>query len=235
MGKQEHYRNEYKRLHPKWTDSMTIYGNLIGEEVKSGTKVLDIGCGHGEFLKDIYARTQHTYGLDPDKIGLKKNTIIKHKHVGMADEIPFKDNFFDVVVSAWVLEHVENPEKVFGEIYRVLKPGGKVIFITPNSWNYIVWINRVIPDRFHDYLTKKLYGRQENDTFKVHYRVNSVGKINKILGGIGFKQSKMILNGDPTYISFSKTLFKISTGIEWILNWNPLRKMKVHIIAEYEK
>ncbi|MBU1445759.1 class I SAM-dependent methyltransferase, partial [Patescibacteria group bacterium] len=227
MSKQEHYRSRYKRNHPEWIDSMTIYGDLIDKEVKVGTKVLDIGCGHGEFLKDIYSRTEGTYGLDPDEAGLKKNTIIKHKNVGLADEIPFENNFFDVVVSAWVLEHVADPEKVFGEIYRVLKPGGKVIFITPNSWNYIVWINRLIPDKFHDYLTKKLYGRQENDTFKVHYRVNSVGKIEKILSKIGFKKSRIIVNGDPTYISFSNILFHISCLIEWVLNLRPFQKTKV--------
>lgn len=36
---------------------------------------------------------------------------------------------FDLVVMGWVAKHLENPQKVFNEIHRVLKPGGKVIFL----------------------------------------------------------------------------------------------------------
>ena len=95
--------------------------------------------------------------------------------------MPFKDNFFDVVVCAWVLEHLSDPNKAFKEIYRVLKPGGKVIFITPNALNYNVWLIRLIPDRFHDFLTKKLYNRQENDTFSKKYLINTPPKIDDLL------------------------------------------------------
>jgi len=235
MNKQEHYRQEYRCLKPKWLDSLNLYRNIIDSYTTSKTKILDVGCGHGDFLKSVHDKTIHSYGLDPDKDALVKNTFIKNKKVGVVEKLPFESNFFDLVVSAWVLEHLPDPQKAFQEIFRVLKPGGKVVFLTPNVWNYNVWIIRLIPEKFHDFLTKKLYDRQEHDTYSKYYRINSVKKIAETLESIGFKKSQLILNGDPSYISFNNILFRFACLLEKIMDWRPLRFTKVHIIGVYEK
>jgi SAM-dependent methyltransferase len=235
MNKQEYYRQEYRRLKPDWQDSLHLYRNLIDSHTNSETKILDVGCGHGDFLKPVYDKTIYSYGIDPDKEALDKNVFIKNKTVGTIEKLPFESNFFDLVVSAWVLEHLPDPEKAFQEIFRVLKPGGKVIFLTPNVWNYNVWIIRLIPEKFHDFFTKKLYNRQEHDTYPKQYRINSVKKIAKILNQIGFKKSQLILNGDPSYISFNTLFFKFACFLEKILDLKRLRFMKVHLIGIYEK
>ena len=49
--------------------------------------------------------------------------------------LPFKDGYFDIVFSKSVIEHFYYPEKIFKEVFRVLKPGGKVITLTPD-WTY---------------------------------------------------------------------------------------------------
>lgn len=235
MSKQEYYRQEYQRLKPNWRDSLTIYRDIISQTTNSNIRILDVGCGHGDFLKPVHAKTIHSYGLDPDKDAIAKNTFIKNITVGTVENLPFESNFFDLVISAWVLEHLPDPQKAFQEILRVLKHGGKVIFLTPNIWNYNVWIIRLIPEIFHDFFTKKLYDRQEHDTYPKQYRSNSVKKIAKTLETIGFKKSQIILNGDPSYISFNNILFKFACLLEEILDWQPLRFMKVHIIVIYEK
>ncbi len=235
MNKQDYYKKKYKQINKKWEDSLIIYKNLIDTHVNKNTKLLDIGCGHGDFLKSIHDKTKFSYGIDPDKRAIEKNNFIKHKFVGFADNMPFEDNFFDVAVLTWVLEHIENPEASFKEIYRVLKPGGVVIFLTPNVYNYVVWLIRLIPDFLHDPLNRKLFNRQENDTYPKYYRINSKRAINNYLTKIGFKEDKFILNGDPTYISFNDILFKISVFIEKILNLSFLKFAKVHIIGVYKK
>ncbi|MDP3941956.1 MAG: class I SAM-dependent methyltransferase [bacterium] len=235
MRKQEWYRQEYRRIRPEWRDSLSIYRDVIDEATNSDTRILDVGCGHGELLKPVYDKTLHTYGVDPDKEALDKNTLIKNTVVGTVEDLPFEGNFFDLVVSEWVLEHLPDPEKAFREIYRVLKPGGRVIFLTPNVWNYNVWIIRAIPNRFHDFFTKKLYERQEGDTYPVQYKINSVKRIAKTLEPIGFKKSQMILNGDPSYISFNRPLFALACLLEKVLDLEPLNFAKVHLIGVYEK
>lgn len=235
MNKQETYRKKYKSENPDWLDSQSLYRKLIDELVDSNTKILDIGCGHGDFMKEVYDNTNFSYGVDPDSSALEKNTFIKHKFVASAEKLPFEDNTFDVVVSAWVLEHLPNPKESFSEIFRVLKPGGKVIFLTPNVWNYNVWIIRIIPEIFHDFLTKRLYARKENDTYPKKYKINSPKTIKNTLQKIGFKEDQLILNGDPSYISFNEFLYKFAVLIEKILDRKSLNFMKVHLIGVFEK
>ena len=234
-NRQEFYRYLYRHLKPGWEDSLAIYIRSISQHVHTDTHVLDIGCGHGDFLRDVYARTPHTYGIDPDAEALASNSIIQHTTVGSTDQLLFEDQFFDLVVSAWVLEHLEQPEQAFQEVYRVLKPGGRVIFLTPNAWNYNVWLIRMFPNRLHSFFVRWLYKRQECDTYPVRYAINSPLRIQRILGSIGFRKVHMILNGDPTYISFNKLLFFLACRLEAILDLKCFRCARVHIISIYEK
>lgn len=234
MNKQEFYRAEYSKLHPAWRRSLDIYRDLIDEKVTSDSYLLDVGCGHGELLKSVYAKTPHTYGLEPDAQVLEKNYLITHKVVGVVEHMPFSDGMFDVVVLEWVLEHLPNPEAAFREIYRVLKPGGRVVCITPNAWNYNTWIIRAIPNRFHAFFTKRLYGRQDGDTYPVQYKINTPARMEQILRGIGFKKHKIILNGDPTYISFNTPTFAFARGIEHFLDLKPFNFMRVHLIGVFD-
>jgi ubiquinone/menaquinone biosynthesis C-methylase UbiE len=234
MSRQDYYKEKYRQLKPDWQDCLQRYISTVDSLVYSNSKILDIGCGHGDFMKPVYQKTDFTFGIDPDKRSLDKNQIIKNKFSGTVESLPFPDNFFDLAVSAFVLEHLENPTKAFKEIYRVLKPGGKAIFLTPNVWNYNVWIIRLIPEKFHDFLTRKLYNRQEHDAFSKFYRINSVKKIRHTLAPLGFKEIDLLLNGDPTYISFNNILFKFSCFLESILDrW--FKSAKVHLIGVYEK
>ncbi|HNW23798.1 MAG TPA: class I SAM-dependent methyltransferase [Candidatus Dojkabacteria bacterium] len=230
MNNQEIYRERYKKIYPKWKESTTIYHDLILKNVNEKTYLLDVGCGHSTLLADIYSKTTNTYGIDPDINALKRNTLIKNIKNCFVEKMPYKDNFFDLVICSWVLEHLLEPKKSFKEIYRVLKPSGKLIFLTPNRLNYNVWIIRLIPQRFHNFLTQKLYNRQEHDTFPKHYKVNTPKDIEKILIPIGFKKDTLLLNEDPSYISFNTLTFKIALLLEKIF-----KKRKVHIIGEYRK
>lgn len=235
MNRQERWRQRYKERRPEWDSSPIVYRRLIAQKVNADTRILDIGCGHTDFLKEVYDRTPHSYGADPDSDALAKNQTIKHKVVANAERLPFENGFFDVVVLAWVLEHLEDPEKVFREIHRVLKPNGTVIFLTPNTWNYNVWIIRAIPNAFHDFFTRRLYERQENDTFPTRYKINSTKQVERLLTKIGYEREQMILNGDPTYISFNKPLFLFACLLERLLDLPAFSNAKVHLIGSYRK
>jgi SAM-dependent methyltransferase len=78
LNRQEFYRHVYQRLAPGWKDSLARYCQIIDAYTRPDTSVLDIGCGHADFLAPVYARTPYTYGLDPDAAALKKNRIVKY-------------------------------------------------------------------------------------------------------------------------------------------------------------
>lgn len=236
MDKQQFWRNKYKQIKPLWQDSLTIYQDLVREHFDENTELLDIGCGHADYFADIYANNKNVFGLDPDQEALDKNKIIlrENKKTGTAENIPFPDSSFDLVICAFVLEHVQNAEKAASEIARVLKPDGQFIFLTPNKKNYVVWLNRIIPNLLHSFFTKKLYGRQENDTYPVTYRCNSHAAIKKIMNKHGLIQAKLLFNEDPSYISFNRLFFCISCFIEKLINiFFPA--CKVHLIGIYRK
>lgn len=232
MNRLEFYKEKYRQLKPSWRDSQAIYADIINGFVDSNTKILDVGCGYGYFMKAVYKKTDFTYGIDLDENALKQNKIIKNKICGTVEKLLFSDSYFDLVISAWTLEHLKDPVKAFKEIFRVLKPGGKVIFLTPNIWNYNICIIRMIPEKFHSFLTRKLYNRK--DVFPKFYKINSAKQIDKTLVPIGFKKVNLILNGDPSYISFNRVLFGLACFLENILD-KKFNFAKAHLIGVYEK
>jgi SAM-dependent methyltransferase len=235
VARQEHYRREYRRRRPRWRDSTTIYRELVATHIGPESKILDIGCGHADFLASEYSVSPHIYGLDPDAQALALNQVIQHPVVGTVEQIPLPDQFFDLVCMAWVAEHLEHPLEAAQEIHRVLRPGGRLLFLTPNAWNYNTWLVRAVPNRYHEFFTRRLYGRQERDTYPVRYRLNTESKIERVMSAANLKKVRLLRNGDPSYISFNPMLFTIASGLETLLELPWLRRAQVHIIAVYQR
>ncbi len=103
---------------------------LSRNSVKYKRPILDIGCGFGEFAGVFYDHAVEV-GIDiDDRDLLKARQIKKFKNLIVADarKLPFSNNSFNTIISNSVLEHIPLVHKVFEESYRVLKPGGYLIF-----------------------------------------------------------------------------------------------------------
>lgn len=122
----------------RWTEiELKEMRDIIMEnvDVHSGTKILDIGCGLGDFLGSF----KH---VDAEKVGIDiEDEYIDHCRihhpectfeVADACDLPFPDESFNVVIAICCIEHVDNPSALVREAFRVTKPGGQAIFITPN-------------------------------------------------------------------------------------------------------
>jgi ubiquinone/menaquinone biosynthesis C-methylase UbiE len=85
-----------------------------------------------------------------------------------------------------VVEHLQKPEQVFGEFFRVLKPGGTVVIMTPNVLHWTMMLSHLTPHSFHVFMRKKLFGSDEDDVFPTVYRANTPGTLDRKLREAGF-------------------------------------------------
>jgi demethylmenaquinone methyltransferase/2-methoxy-6-polyprenyl-1,4-benzoquinol methylase/phosphoethanolamine N-methyltransferase len=109
--------------------------------------VLDVGCGTGEVALLARRRTKagKVYGIDPapEMIAVARNKAARKKldvdfRVGVIESLPFPDSSVDVVTSSLMMHHLPDDLKTRGlaEIYRVLKPGGRLLiadFLRPTG------------------------------------------------------------------------------------------------------
>lgn len=105
---------------------------LISKYYKTG-KILDIGCGTGEFL-DIFKNAKWgTLGIEPDDDA--RNMAIKNFGLDVRSEEELKsvaDQSFDVITMWHVLEHVPKLNERVEELKRLLKPNGMIVIAVPN-------------------------------------------------------------------------------------------------------
>src|SRR5262249_16837586 len=118
----------------------------------------------------------------------------------------------DGIVSRSVMEHLSDPLSTYQEFSRVLKPGGWVILLTPNLWDYGSLVASLIPNRFHPMIVAKTEGRAEMDTFPTYYRSNTSGAVKRLAKASGFQIAACKhLVQYPNYLMFSAPLFLVGT------------------------
>lgn len=97
---------------------------IVACDIGSGTRVLDVGCGSGEFLKRVRARGATASGIDPapGMVALTEGDV----RVGTFDHLPWPDGSFDVVTAFNALQFAVDPVEALREAARVVTPGGLV-------------------------------------------------------------------------------------------------------------
>ena len=97
-------------------------------------RLLDVGCGSGDWLLAMRDRGWVVEGLDFDeKAVAAAQQRGMHVRLGSLEQQQYPDNSFDAVTLSHVIEHVPDPVQTVRECLRVLKPGGRLVLFTPNS------------------------------------------------------------------------------------------------------
>ena len=107
----------------------------VAREYSLAGHVLDFGAGTGKLARrmrgiaSIESITCVDLLRDPDHVDSATRWDVQD----LNDKTPYEDQSFDVIVSSEVIEHLENPRAVVREWFRLVKPGGWVVFSTPNN------------------------------------------------------------------------------------------------------
>jgi len=178
---------EYDRLAPKYDERWSRYIRLSVQETirrldfRASERLLDIGCGTGTLLGIIAGSFPDAvlYGIDPSSEMLaaakKRLGCRTDLRVGMAESLPFDDDYFDVAVSSSSLHYWRHPETALTEIVRVLKPNGRV----------------VITDWCNDYLSCRVCGMYLRLVNRAHRRTYGTKKCVRLLKSAGFSNVRV--------------------------------------------
>ena len=227
-----------KALYPdyakNWDD--LLFRRRILKEVRPEHSVLDLGAGAGIVeAMNFKGSAKLVCGVDLDS-RVVDNPFLDEGRVADAGLIPYPDESFDLVFSDNVLEHLDEPRKVFAEVARVLRPGGCFLFKTPNKSHYMPLIARLTPHKFHEYVNR-LRGRNEVDTFPTLYKANSINDITQIADQVGLVVSEIErIEGRPEYLRISWPTYLIGAAYEKTVNsFELLAVFRVLLIGKLAK
>lgn len=142
----------YDRLAPSYDAVRALWVKLVGGPaeralvedlaavLEPGMRVLDAGCGSGAIARNTLAvePAARLTLLDASARMLAKAEDVPAERVaGDVQRLPFPDCTFDVVVSAWAIETVDDPVRAVSEYLRVIAPDGRVLYTfcsLPDGW-----------------------------------------------------------------------------------------------------
>jgi SAM-dependent methyltransferase len=209
---------------------------MIGKHLRPGQRLLDAGCGRYMSFCREFSVSASVVGIDLDSVLETDNRRPPFGVRGDLSRLPFPPEYFDIVISRAVIEHVEAPPLVFREFARVLRPGGKIVIITPNKYDYVSLIAAVTPHRLHQLLVSRIFPVSEHDVFPTLYRANTPSALRKAMNAAGLDQKELeMLNHYPAYLMFSPLLFRLGILYERLTSLEALRLLRGWILCVYEK
>lgn len=133
---------------PQYQDEKSPWYKLVIEYLPSvhGQRLLEVACGRGGFSRLLASRGARMFGADFSSIALQ---IAQEKIIGVksqrscqvalaqadAQNLPYADSSFDMIVSCETIEHLPNPLAALREMTRVARSGGILFLTTPNYFN----------------------------------------------------------------------------------------------------
>lgn len=226
----------YARYYSEHKFHDELYRELIERHLRPGARLLDAGCGRYLRFCREFAGIADVVGVDLER---SFETDNRHRPFAVRADIgrlPFASDYFDMVISRSVVEHLEDPPRVFREFFRVLRPGGKVIIVTPNKYDYVSVIAAVTPYSLHRALVSRIFAVPEDDVFPTLYRANTMSALRKELTAAGLVEREMdTINHYPAYLMFSPVLFRLGVLYERLTSLRLLRSLRGSILCVFEK
>lgn len=189
---------------------------------------VDVGCGNNSLVHAFGSRVHSAVGVDllepaePDPLFLQ----------GDIRNLPLPNNHADVVSLRFVVEHLQNVDRDFADVFRVLKPGGVVVLVTTNLWNPFIFIPRLLlPPALKHKIIEKLFKVSSDDIFRAYHVLNSPPRFHK--GIQGFALSSIQYISDLNYTR--KWLFSLFMGWHILTMPTPLHQLRTNVVAVYQK
>jgi SAM-dependent methyltransferase len=209
---------------PGYLSGTIEFHRLAQEALGKGSEILEIGSGPENQTSLFLSRLGNLQGVDISE-EIRSNHHLRVAKVYDGSKLPFDDRQFDLCVSDYVLEHIGDPALHFREVARVLKPGGKYCFRTPNIFHYVALASSMLPHSLHLKLANRLRGASSDahDPYPTFYRCNRRGRLRRLCADAGLKVYEFrMVEKEPSYGRIGAAFFFPMMAYERVVNGAPI-------------
>ncbi|MGR3274552.1 class I SAM-dependent methyltransferase [Acaryochloris marina NIES-2412] len=194
----------YSRINSLLNNSMVVLDFGAGR----GSWKEDYSCQYRKSLHNLQGKVQKIVGCDIDEAIYDNSTVDEKVIVKIGDKLPFDNNSFDLIISDFTFEHIENDKEIAQEFTRILKAGGWICARTPNKYNYVYILIQLINNSWHRKILKYVQPlRNEIDVFPTMYRMNSARKINTLFPCDKYENHSYYFKSEPAYFFNNSFVF----------------------------
>jgi len=192
-----------RAIHLDLTHPQILYGRTLQRYVTPGVRWLDVGCGYQilpfwamdeEAQRELVRPAAMLAGVDVDE-RIEDHPLLTYRVAGLGGTLPFRDQTFDLVTANMVIEHIDHPQAFLADIHRVLRPGGRFLFHTPNILFWVTFIAYLTPDAIKKPIIWRLEQRRPEDVFPTRYTLNTPWRIERLARQAGFDVEELIMAG----------------------------------------
>lgn len=219
---------------------LAMIKNAAGPNLSPPNRVLVDGCGVGMYLRALREFTPHVFGLDiePERAAdsYHHSPLVQ---VAAGEYLPYPANYFDLILSHEVIEHVQNDALSIAEMVRTLKSGGRAIIFCPNRLYPFETHGHYWRGHYHfgntpliNYLPNSLRNK-----LAPHVRAYTAGTLKNLVNGLPVKiiQHTQIYPGYDNIVARNPALGKLLQKITYTLEQTPLRRFGLSHLLVFEK
>jgi SAM-dependent methyltransferase len=230
---------EYFYSDEKYNGTKRFY-DLIRTDARPDTIMLNLGAGPAtrSAIRQFKGTVHEVCGADIDPVVMSNDELDKAVLIENG-KVDFPSGYFDLIYSDFVIEHVENPKEFLAETIRMLKPGGKFFFRTPNLFHYVAIISWITPQSFHEFIANRIRQLPEDahEPWPTFYRLNTRTAIETEASAVGFSGIDVeFIEPNPSYLQFHPVPLLLGVAYERTVNSTDLlRSFRSNIIGTLAK
>jgi SAM-dependent methyltransferase len=216
------------------------YHAMVAAALRPGITVVDVGCGTGRVKPFAWERHPgvRLIGLDPDPAADDNPALDDFRLLDPSRPWPLEDASADLALARYVLEHVADPAAFLFEAGRVLKPGGQLLFLTPNRRHPAMLASGGLPLAWKRRILERTRGTARDEVFATHYCMNTPGELRRQLTKAGFSIERLEAGElEPCgYLEFSAPAYVVACAWYGLVRWTGLeRTLGAHILGRARK
>lgn len=202
------------------SDGTIDFYSRIGTLLTEDAIVVDLGAGRAAWFEEdennyrrktrlLKGKAKRVIAIDVDP-AVAKNRACDEYYIMRNNQIPLDDDSVHIVVSDFVLEHVEDFTQFYSEVDRILTNGGWFCARTPHKYSYVSILSRVLGNKSHvGILRHAQKDRKSEDVFPTYYKANKISTITRTF--VGYKNKSFVNRADPAYFFGNRIIYLLQS------------------------